>query len=383
MLDVPMTCLAVAALLPLSRALEDPTPIRSWITGGVFVGLAASTKYNGGVLVAVGLVVAVIGSTASRERIPLSAITRGTVAFLAAALLAFVVGTPFSVIDYRAFLEGLRFDSRHLSEGHGVILGRGWLYHLTFSLRYGLGTPLLIASLVGMPVLAVRAWRKAAFLCTFPVLYYLILGRGYTVFVRYMIPITPFLCLTAAVAVVEVARVLGRRSRWASLTFLVLLAILVALPSIRRVIAFDRLIVQTDTRVMAANWLDMKIGPTDWVCEIPASIVHPVWGRPQSLHIGRFDAQRGLFESDKREAVTPTWVVVARSPLAVYTTIPEGLMPIVDSQYSLVSTFRATAAGERPDAFDRQDMFFVPYADFMARERPGPDIDIYRRRVEQ
>src|SRR5262249_60561078 len=84
MLDVPMTCLAVAALLPLSRALEDPTQIRSWITGGVFVGLAASTKYNAGVLVAVGLVVVLISSTASRERIPQPAIARGTVAFLTA-----------------------------------------------------------------------------------------------------------------------------------------------------------------------------------------------------------------------------------------------------------------------------------------------------------
>ncbi|PWT83841.1 MAG: hypothetical protein C5B57_06085, partial [Blastocatellia bacterium] len=208
-------------------------------------------------------------------------------------------------------------------------------------------------------------------------------GRGYTVFVRYMIPITPFLCLTAAVAVVEGARVLIRRSRRAGHIVMAVLVILVALPSIRRVIAFDRLIAQTDTRVVAANWLDMHVGPTDWVCEIPAAILHPVWGRPEGLHIGRFDGQRGLFVSDKDEAVTSSWVVIAKSPLAVYTTIPEGLMPIVESQYSRVATFRATVAGERPDAFDQQDMFFVPYADFTARERPGPDIDIYRRRVEQ
>jgi len=198
-----------------------------------------------------------------------------------------------------------------------------------------------------------------------------------------MIPITPFLCLTAAVAVVECARAVGRRSRRASRIVMAVLVILVALPSIRRVIAFDRVIAQTDTRVVAANWLDVQIGPTDWVCEIPATILHPVWGRPQGLHIGRFDAQRGLFESDRGEAVMPTWVVIARSPLAVYTSIPEGLMPIVESQYSLVATFRATVAGERPGVFDQQDMFFVPYADFTTRERPGPDIDIYRRRVAQ
>jgi hypothetical protein len=161
------------------------------------------------------------------------------------------------------------------------------------------------------------------------------------------------------------------------------LAFMVALPSIGSVIAFDRVIGRTDTRVLAANWLDSRTGPTEWACETPAAFLHPLWGRSPGLHLGRFDSARKIFVSDKDEAVTATWIAIARSPLSIYTTMPEGLMPIVQSQYSLAARFPATNAAEASAAFDQQDMFFVPYTDFTARERPGPEIEIYRRRPEQ
>jgi Dolichyl-phosphate-mannose-protein mannosyltransferase len=382
MTDVPMTCLVVAALLLLSPAFEDPAQIRPWMAGGLMVGLAASTKYNAGVLLAVGFVVAAIGGAGEGGRRSPTTIARGLVAFCGAALLAFIAATPFSIIDYQAFFDGLRFDSQHLSEGHGVVLGRGWFYHLSFSLRYGLGTPLLMASVAGMPILAVRAWRKAAVLCAFPILYYLILGRGYTVFVRYMIPIVPFLCVTAAVTIVEITRLLARQWPRAGQLIVTTLAILVALPSIGRVIAFDRLIARPDTRVLAATWLDARTALSDWIAEAPSAFLHPLWGRSSTLQLARFDATRGLFVSDQNEAVMPAWVVVAKSPLSVYTARPDGLMPLVQSKYSLAASFPAATGSEPPAWFDQQDKFFMPFVAFVRRLGPGPDIEIYRRRLD-
>src|SRR5205085_9344240 len=105
-----------------------------------------------------------------------------------AAMLAFLAGTPFALLDSRNFLEALRFDSEHLMAGHGMKLARGWSYHIYFSLWYGLGPPLLIAGIAGMVLVAMQSWRKALFLCAFPVVYYALVGRGFTVFVRYIDP---------------------------------------------------------------------------------------------------------------------------------------------------------------------------------------------------
>jgi hypothetical protein len=377
--DVPMTALAVAALLFLSRAVADPIPLRRWAVAGVMVGLTASTKYNGGVLVAVGLVAAAIGAGAPREPASTRNAARAAATFLAAALLGFVAGTPFAVLAYPAFIEGLRFNSHHLATGHGIQLGYGWIYHAMFSLRYGLGTPLLIAAVAGIPILAALSWRKAALVCTFPVLYYLLLGRGTTVFVRYMIPVVPFLCITASVAIMALARKLSARSPQAWAWIAAVVAILIALPSIQRVWAFDSLLTKTDTRVLATRWLDPRIEPSEWVSETPDAILHPKWGRPRTLGVAHFDTDRRLFLSDSGDVVVPQWLVVATSPLTVYTTVPADLVPIIESSYSAVATFSSTEGPESSSAFDQQDKFFLPYTDFRARLGPGPDIRIYRR----
>ena len=102
-----------------------------------------------------------------------------------------------------------------------------------------------------MAVLVIRSWRHAVLICTFPVAYYLVVGRGHTVFVRYVDPIVPFLCLTAAVAVVDLTRRLVRSPRMAA-TLAAAGALLIALPSIQRVVAFDRLAATPDTRLVAA-----------------------------------------------------------------------------------------------------------------------------------
>src|SRR6185436_13260639 len=150
--EAPMTYLAMAAMIPLSRALVDPLRRRNWTVAGVLIGLAASTKYNGGLMAAVAIAVAAIvwvDATGEQRSARRAAAVRGLVWCGIVAALAFVAGTPYSILDYRNFLEGLRFDSVHLMAGDGEMVGRGWIYHLMFSLRYGLGTPLLIAALGG------------------------------------------------------------------------------------------------------------------------------------------------------------------------------------------------------------------------------------------
>src|SRR5207249_11137267 len=98
------------------------------------------------------------------------------------------------------------FDRSHLAQGHGVDLGVGWWRHLTFSLPYGVGAAMLIASAFGAGWVIVRAPARAQIVLAFPLLYYAVIGSGQTVFVRYVTLLTPFVCLFAAVAVVWIAR---------------------------------------------------------------------------------------------------------------------------------------------------------------------------------
>src|SRR5258708_40091070 len=74
--------------------------------------------------------------------------------------LAFAIGVPFVVLDRGPFLDAMRELAHALRVGDvRMDLGNGWLYHLTFSLRYGMGIPLLVTGLVGAAVLFSRGAR--------------------------------------------------------------------------------------------------------------------------------------------------------------------------------------------------------------------------------
>jgi 4-amino-4-deoxy-L-arabinose transferase-like glycosyltransferase len=374
--DVPMTFLVLAAMVPLSRLFFDPARTRDWMLAGALTGLAASTKYNGGLMVAVGLAIAAIHVATPAHR---RAAVRGAGLFVACSGLAFVAGTPFSLLDFSNFAAGLRFDSEHLMSGHGVKLQRGWIHHLTFSLRHGLGTPLLLASIGGMLLLAVRSWKKAVAVCAFPVLYYLLLGRGYTVFVRYIVPVVPFLCITAAVGLVAVATRLTERSPRVRPAVLAILVLAVGTPSMMSVLKFDRLIARADTRLLALQWLDKHRRADEWIDEESPGTLHSTFVMPPSLNLAHFDAGQNAFLSPDGHPIAPEWVVIPRGPFATYMIQPEQVRLKMNAGYTLAAVFRAGVGSELPEFFDRQDMYFVPFTDFSQRDRPGPDIEIFQR----
>jgi len=303
---------------------------------------------------------------------------RGLTLLLGASVVAFICGTPFAILDARHFLEGLRFDASHLVEGHGIVLGRGWIYHLTFSLWYGLGAPLLIAGLAGIGVLAITSWRKAIVVCAFPLLYYFVVGRGYTVFVRYMTPVVPFLCITAAISIVEVMRRLAPPALVSGMVTAA--AILIALPSLQRAFAFDRLIAQKDTRVLAEEWTAAHVPAAAWIAQTPPVVPYLDFGAPRPARFATFDPGRGLFVSTEGSVVVPEWITLPASPLSVYTTVPAELQAIAQRDYVPVETIAATHGPELSTWFDQQDEFFVPFTNFTMRDRPGPEIQILRRR---
>ena len=99
--------------------------------------------------------------------------------------LAFLAGSPFVVLDPSAFRQDFQFDVEHLAGGHGIVVANAWRQHLAFSLRHGVGLPVLLAGAAGAVLMAMRNWRTTAVVMSFPVLYYVIIGAGRTAFARY------------------------------------------------------------------------------------------------------------------------------------------------------------------------------------------------------
>jgi YYY domain-containing protein len=149
---------------------------------------------------------------------------------LAAVLLgviAFGVTNPFSIIDYQSFLKNVGEQGRMVRGEADWPFTRqyrgtpAYLYQVEQQVRWGMGWPLGVAAFAGLAWTIWRAARRKisageVVLLAWVWTYFLINGAFMVKFMRYMVILTPFLCLLAAHAIDSLAVWLRtlRLDRW-------------------------------------------------------------------------------------------------------------------------------------------------------------------------
>lgn len=382
--DVAMTLLIVLAIAFLIEAHREGRPSR-FLAAGIFGGLAAATKYS-----ALLVPVAMLGSQAlhvldSRDPRWRAAFDGRLLWFGVPFVLAFGVGVPFVLLDTGRFLDAMRALQDSMAIGTPALgLHNGLAHHVEFSLRYGLGLPLLLAGLAGALVLFRADPKGATLLLSFPIAYYLVAGSIRNLFFRYAIPLVPFLCLTAAYLVcrtiahlpIAAGQTDRKGSRWAFAVVTSIVAGAVALPSALSVSRFDRLLSETDNRVMVAKWFERHVPPGSSVLQSGSLFGHAqIDGRVYRNWV--WDRTRLIFLLDRQPATgRPDWILVQDSPLPSETQAI--VKQLLTEDYVLVHRFEALSL-EVDHVFDRQDAFFVPFAGFDEVKRPGPNFSLFKR----
>jgi hypothetical protein len=373
-----MTLLLVAAVALLLRTHDRPT-LHGFALAGFVGGLAASTKYNAALLVIPALVSAVAALVAGDRR-PLMRLP----VFGAAMAAGFVAGTPYAVLDPMRFWADASAEATHLGAGHGISLGRGWAYHATTTMRHGMTLPVLAVAAGGLIVIfRARPWR-AAIVFAFPIAYYVVAGRGQTVFARYMVPMVPFICAAAGILIGAAVRMFMPRAEGQRQAVIAAVAVALAVGSLSlwKTVQFDRVISRTDSRVLAAEWLLQRGRAGESVYMSGSHYGRPdlfVRGKPGPLTIVTFDPEAQVFRDPKGvETAPPKWIVVQESPLLLYSHVPAAVTALL-RDYDLLHSIRAVNM-KQPHLYDQQDAWFVPLAGFEGVARPGPNLSIYHRR---
>lgn len=251
--DVPMTFFVTLTLLMSLRAKERPTLVRLAVAGAM-AGLAAGTKYNG----AYALVMPMIAAVAARS--PELRPSRTVPVVLAASGVAFLAVAPYTVLDLPGFLNGwgalasaYRPRSSHLDSG--------WFVYLKY-LRGTLGWPGSALAVYGAGLIVVDAVRRRSYthallLLVFPAAYFGLIARSTLTYARYALPIVPFACLWAGVAMAAVWEAVQRPlpATWMRRAAAVALAFAVVVQPGISAAAFGRIMGQDSTQAAAWEWI--------------------------------------------------------------------------------------------------------------------------------
>ena len=181
---------------------------------------------------------------------------------LGAAGAGFVMSNPYSVLDWQAFLTGIRELSAHYDNPslHPRNYGDHNILFFLSTLASGESDLfVLFAAAIGIGVLA-RSERRphVLILATAPVLMFAYLGSRRANYIRNLLPLLPFLAIACAMGLTATAAwfessVAPRTRARAVIAGLVIAAGLAW--SAQHVVQIDRVLSRPDSRDMAAGWM--------------------------------------------------------------------------------------------------------------------------------
>lgn len=255
--DTPLVFFTTLTLL-LSLIAHEKNTLSAFLAAGAAAGLAAGTKYNGGLAVLMPIVACWMTVPSRSPRL-----TR-ILAIGAASLVAFVAVTPYAVLDLPQFLNTfarLSGEYRLNTPPHDPV----WIVYLKH-LRITLGWPALLLAIAGLVLGVVRLVRgpgrvRWALVVIFTFVYFATVAQQNIVFARYLLPIVPMLCIAAASAVVSGVSLLRRYEipRAPRTALIAALTVAALLPPAIQAVQFDRMIAKKGTADLAYAWITANV----------------------------------------------------------------------------------------------------------------------------
>jgi hypothetical protein len=260
--DMSLTLFAAAALVSATRIAERGER-SDYLWCGLWIGLAAASKYPGAFLLA-ALLAAHVRTVTIRREGPVAVVFSGLLwQALFTAGVVFVAASPYVLFDASAAAADIGFERRHMALGHlGRERGVAILYYLGHAIPRGWTVVVAIAAVVGIVLLLARRESRGKALpgAVFAATALVIFGSWKMAAPRYILPLVPLAAAWAGAAVVGVARSMPGPRAATRGALILLAAVTVGWPLVRVVRALDQRD-RPDSRTAAEAWIHDNVPP--------------------------------------------------------------------------------------------------------------------------
>jgi hypothetical protein len=305
------------------------------------------------------------------------------VGFAAASPQVLINPAPYLGLGQQLYQESEAGDPAELSS---VVLDRLMFYGAM--LFHTVGPVWLVLGVAGALWVAIRGTKGArgmnVLLLSFPGVYLALIGSMGYYWLRYLVPLVPFIAWFAAEAVVAVWRARSRIKPGWALAALVIVAAVV--PPLSQSARHGWLLSREDTRTEARRWIEANIPEDskiaiDWPVHGP-SLASPEWG---GSYFGKtYDVRyiQGLSWNSLTEYKESGYDYLVASSY-IYRWYEDGVPPersafyaSLDDECTLVQEFRSYRGDIAPPYV--LDQIYGPVLGLWRRVRPGPTLKIYR-----
>ena len=200
--DIPLSALCITTIFFTIYFVRNKEcySLRNIIILGILSGLCVSTKYNG-FLVALAPIIVLFYTKKSIKYFIKNSLILTIVIFY-----TFFITNPYTIIHFYDFIHDFSFEYNHaFYNGHnGYDDMRPFLFHIFHSLPNAIGIYSFICSILGFIIFCkdkkISSKYKYAFL-TFPIAFLIFMSFSWLVFLRYVLPIIPFLTIFIGILV--------------------------------------------------------------------------------------------------------------------------------------------------------------------------------------
>ena len=413
-MDVAMTCLIIASFHFIVKS-NDEWSLKNYLLAGLLAGLATSTKYAGLFLIFPICFVHLFKVLEHKMPFFRIFIDKRILGFAAAMILGFLAGTPHFLSEYPKYLYYI-VNRMDLMDTQSPKIAIGWWYHLKFSLWHGLGWGMYVVAFLGIILYFIRDWKRALVFISFPLTYYLFVGKGYVVFLRYVVPVLPFMCMAAAYLVYEVYHFLKKRMEYQYVAALSsVLMVVILYQGCYNLLYFNYLITKKDSRELGKEWAEanipfgssvyqftngsdfcrLQLRPTLETLEkrYNAAVQEGEKGRLQKARIDHWkqadhegfknytfkDTLKQFVYNGQLTDSPPDYVILHDYPLIEFMPPPKHVQELIATQYILVNEIQTINPKHPNNKYDQHDAFFLPFAGFCEVERMGTNISFYKK----